>query len=1085
MQDEEITPKLTPTTKKSKKMFIVQTGENDIRRGLNAGNQRYDQEHVIIFCSTLLRTHGLTPHNVLNDGTCMPRALLHACGLDQDQHLLLRKLMVFQVFKNWIEKPRHTAAMHRATHPPYEFAQDDDAFATAERYYNYTTQGHVYLTDLELSEFANFFKMNVIVHYTKIVHGNILTGQTPVQYNRTEEEIQQGYEPPTIHILHVNDNHYLALHKNGEPQTLPGHASFGTLERWVPFAQDINAHLWVNERLPLPAQIPVDEEPAQPEDDNTKHPLRQRLRFISRLQRERIRVLVQKMENKKFSINNLKFFEHAYTNISLGKIMLALNNGNTGVTQRQSERLVHILEKVISIRLAKEGCKDTPLLIARSYMGFMDIIKPQKALKQGAACLPDDYPKQANMSYKYIKPIGAYLLNNKPIAQLTREEINNICTRPCACSSFPNRYIDKDHGHVITNMPDILERYSANLAKLAHEGSKFRPGLKYGKFTTDDREELIDTLSKACDAYIRARIDEGLVQAWPTWKGIVMEAIIAEIDDKLPVGVIAKPPNGISMMETTSLADNDLRRLRQVHKDMNVTLTDKMSTAFLFLCKKLAIMEIMKDLNSNKFFQKIDKTISALLDEQRTKILELGLQPGEPRFPYYYVMGKLHKEPVGFRFIAAANDVISTEPQQHLAVLLKILDYGSTDLLNEARNKIPGITCTLPINLNNTTDAIKGIEFYNRNKTHEGTDALQTADVARLYTNLPLEEVYRILTKHCKRLWKENHYLTITPGCKTGKWNTKKLHNGGKGRYATYTYDYDEFLALLKYCLFNTYVTFGEDVYKQFQGIAMGANSAPLIANLFLGAYELDFFEQLAQAVEDDPPTKVEGKILFLTEFPTTTNFPPPRGLGTSNGIRRTWTRGDLAIYIAKCFEHHKRYLDDILSINNPIFDLLVKEDQTLHGFHGIYPKELEIEATKPSTRVPFLDVMIQRNRHPPHKLETLYYSKFDGKDYAKLHRPLYPARHSNIAINQKLGVIKGRLTSFSRHISPRYDFVKQTGNLAMIFHNKQYNAQKILSVIEQWIHSKRGLIYATSPKHMMTLMLHEISSRLAKRQRT
>jgi hypothetical protein len=35
-----------------------------------------------------------------------------------------------------------------------------------------------------------------------------------------------------------------------------------------------------------------------------------------------------------------------------------------------------------------------------------------------------------------------------------------------------------------------------------------------------------------------------------------------------------------------------------------------------------------------------------------------------------------------------------------------------------------------------------------------------------------------------------------------------------------------------------------------------------------------------------------------------------------------------------------------------------MKEDQILLGFHGIYPKELDIEASKLATSTPFLDQM-------------------------------------------------------------------------------------------------------------------------------
>jgi hypothetical protein len=87
--------------------------------------------------------------------------------------------------------------------------------------------------------------------------------------------------------------------------------------------------------------------------------------------------------------------------------------------------------------------------------------------------------------------------------------------------------------------------------------------------------------------------------------------------------------------------------------------------------------------------------------------------------------------------------------------------------------------------------------------------------------------------------------------------------------------DYNEILALLKYCLFNTYVTFCENVYKQFQGIAMGANSAPLITKLFLGAYEQTNGPggggrpAYQGRREDLAPDRVPNKYLFSTSART------------------------------------------------------------------------------------------------------------------------------------------------------------------------------------------------------------------------
>ena len=268
---------------------------------------------------------------------------------------------------------------------------------------------------------------------------------------------------------------------------------------------------------------------------------------------------------------------------------------------------------------------------------------------------------------------------------------------------------------------------------------------------------------------------------------------------------------------------------------------------------------------------------------------------------------------------------------------------------------------------------------------------------------------------------------------------------------------------------------FGGEIYKQFKGIAMGANSSTYVANMFLGAYELQFWEQLAEAVTEHPPTKVNGEILLLDKLPDS--------LVNADGTPK-WTRGDVAIYIAMCYEHHKRYLDDIHSMNNPIFKHLIKEDQTLFGFHGIYPEELDIDETPPSARTPFLDVMIQCSTRLPYNLETIHYSKFDEKEYTKLHRPLYPAHHTNIAMKMKLGVIKGRLASFSRHITERHDFMRQAAKLAKIYMGKQYSFRKVKSITSTWMAKQNGLLFATSPQFMIELFERELASQLRSMRR-
>ena len=68
----------------------------------------------------------------------------------------------------------------------------------------------------------------------------------------------------------------------------------------------------------------------------------------------------------------------------------------------------------------------------------------------------------------------------------------------------------------------------------------------------------------------------------------------------------------------------------------------------------------------------------------------------------------------------------------------------------------------------------------------------------------------------------------------------------------------------------------GENLYKQVVGIPMGTNCEPLVADLFLYSYEKEFIQ----------------------------------------GLQKQGKHDDL-----KCFIGTSRYLDDILTVDNPVFE--------------------------------------------------------------------------------------------------------------------------------------------------------------------
>ena len=113
----------------------------------------------------------------------------------------------------------------------------------------------------------------------------------------------------------------------------------------------------------------------------------------------------------------------------------------------------------------------------------------------------------------------------------------------------------------------------------------------------------------------------------------------------------------------------------------------------------------------------------------------------------------------------------------------------------------------------------------------------------------------------------------------------------------------------LTFLLDNIYIRFGSKLYRQGVGIPMGTNCAPLVADLFLFCYERDFMLSLSEDNQSD---------------------------------------------VIKAFNSTSRYLEDLLNINNNIFDSMVNR---------IYPSELQLNMATCQTPRPHFWIYIHLYR--------------------------------------------------------------------------------------------------------------------------
>ena len=175
---------------------------------------------------------------------------------------------------------------------------------------------------------------------------------------------------------------------------------------------------------------------------------------------------------------------------------------------------------------------------------------------------------------------------------------------------------------------------------------------------------------------------------------------------------------------------------------------------------------------------------------------------------------------------------------------------------------------------------------------------------------------------------------------------------------------------------------------QQTVGIPMGTNCAPLLADIFLYSYEADFIQSLL-----------------------------------STGKK----------HLASRFNLTYRYIDDVLSINNPEFENYLGQ---------MYPAELEIkDTTESTTSASYLDLQLSIGRDG-----QLHTSIYDKRDDFNFHITNFPFLSSNIPSSPAYGVFISQLIRYSRACSSYECFILRARRLSSKLLKQGYLAERLKS---------------------------------------
>jgi len=134
----------------------------------------------------------------------------------------------------------------------------------------------------------------------------------------------------------------------------------------------------------------------------------------------------------------------------------------------------------------------------------------------------------------------------------------------------------------------------------------------------------------------------------------------------------------------------DQKQLSFIHRHFVITTVDKAENNFCIICKKLYLQECLKELQQGVAYVPTDRTERDILisgskftthfnrditetRDNTTPVDDETVNTGDTKIPNFHIRVKLHKEPLGYGFVAGSKDAPLTSVSQWLTSALKAL----------------------------------------------------------------------------------------------------------------------------------------------------------------------------------------------------------------------------------------------------------------------------------------------------------------------------------------------------------------------------------------------------------------------------
>ena len=510
----------------------------------------------------------------------------------------------------------------------------------------------------------------------------------------------------------------------------------------------------------------------------------------------------------------------------------------------------------------------------------------------------------------------------------------------------------------------------------------------------------------ACEAYARR---------WAKKEDVELDTLsdwIKSIGDVLKRR-IRRLKQSINTRHESIFSDPDVvTELSRLHENFVIVPADKASNNYTFVCKRYYVDILIEELGlhllpGNPTYNLTDFSTSEVLDNHKSVLTSFGIQTTDEELdlPYIYWIPKMHKNPYKHRFIAGSSKCSTKPPSILLTKLLTRIKQGLQKYCETSYSR-SGVNQMWI--LKNSKELLEQLQSPNFNQI----TSIKSFDFSTLYTTIPHQKLKSRLASIIRNSFIHKNgnrrYKFLVLG-REGPYFVKE-HSDSKNKYTE-----DDIVNMLEFLVDNIFVVFGGKVFQQIVGIPMGTNCAPLLADIFLYSYEAEFIQSLLST----------GKKKLASQF----NF--------------TY-----------------RYIDDVLSINNPDFENYLGQ---------MYPAELDIkDTTESNTSASNLDLLLSIESDG--QLRT---SLYDKRDDFNFHITNFPFLSSTIPSSPAYGVFISQLIRYARACSSYECFILRAARLSSKLLRQGYVMERLKSSLRKFYGRYGDLIkhYEVS----LSQMLHNI----------